>query len=109
MGVCPSRRIALPRNRGINAQVPLTAELSRVARTRWQTAFKRVRKILRQRRIWSELGRYLQDPAIQDLVLGLERVRGRLLRTATPAVAQRARENAAAAKARARLRARFAR
>ena len=88
MGLCPSRA---------PAPVP-----SQRARSLWRLAARRIRKILHQRRLWSELGRYLQDPAIQDLVLGLERVRGHLIRTATPAVARQARENAAVAKARAR-------
>ena len=100
MGLCPSRAAPLPQRRG---QILLNPEQSARARGLWRLAIKRVRKILRQRRIWSELGRYLQDPAIQDLVLGLERVRGHLIRTATPAVARQARENAAVAKARARF------
>ena len=105
-GTCPARRPALPINR---VQVTLTAEQSLRARARWQQASKRVRKILRQRRIYFELGRYLQDPAIQDLVLGLEKVRGKLVRSANTAVARQARESAVAAQAKARLRASFAR
>ena len=52
------------------------------ARRRWKIAVERIVRILRVRYKWYRTGVYLQQPFVQSLVEGLERKRGRLVRTA---------------------------
>jgi len=61
------------------AQVAAEAARRR-ARTRlaWRRAVRKIGQILRLRRRWSDLGRWLQQGWIQDLVDGLQRRGGRL-------------------------------
>ena len=46
----------------------------------WRLAVRRISHILRIRRRWAAVGQLLQDPIIQDLVQGLERRQGHLVR-----------------------------
>ena len=46
----------------------------------WRLAVRRITHILRIRRRWAAIGQLLQDPIIQDLVQGLERRQGHLVR-----------------------------
>ena len=46
----------------------------------WRRAVRRITHILRIRRKWALVGQLLQDPTIQDLVRGLERRQGQLVR-----------------------------
>ena len=46
----------------------------------WKRATAYVLRVLRLRRKWASLGRYLQAPRIQDLVVGLSRRTGTLTR-----------------------------
>ena len=60
-----------------------TAHLS-AARRRvlWRRAFAYIARVLRLRRRWSALGLHLQTPRIQNLVSGITRRSGTLLRVA---------------------------
>ena len=116
MGTCPTRRQApqhrdplqgpqrVPRHpqRRVN-----TWQQSVRAIATWRRATKKIHRILHLRRLWAGLGLSLQTDAIQQLVLGLERKGGILVRRRTPDQEVQRRESAAVAKARARLRARF--
>ena len=59
--------------------VPVQAPPAR-ARLRWHSAVQQIARVLRLRRRWAALGWYLQGQRIQDLVFGLERRQGRLIR-----------------------------
>jgi len=52
------------------------------ARILWKRAVEQISRILRLRRRWNKIGVHLQLPRIQSLVEGLDRRRGRLVRTA---------------------------
>ena len=98
MGVCPARQLPVPpapRRRNTPAQ-------SARARLRWQQAVRRIRRLIKLRLIWNHLGIYLQQGWIQNTLLGIERVRGRVDRTQGAAQALQARIRRAAAKAAAR-------
>ena len=77
MGNCPARS-ALPVRLGLVRQN--TAAQAAKAKVNWHRAVQLVARILRLRKRWAALGRYLQTPRIQDLVLGLERRQGQLIR-----------------------------
>ena len=77
MGNCPARS-AQPVRRGLVRQN--TAVQAARAKVNWHHAVQLVARILRLRKRWAALGRYLQTPRIQDLVLGLERRQGQLRR-----------------------------
>ena len=112
MGTCPFRRQAPdpvhePAARGRQqCRVNSPAQTARAIR-RWLWAGRKVRRVLRLRRLWAALGTSLQDNWVQDLVLGLERRGGQLVRVRDSEREIARREAAAVAKARARLRARF--
>ena len=50
------------------------------AKLRWKRAVRHITLILRIRRRWALTGQYLQQERIQNLVAGLERRNGRLVR-----------------------------
>ena len=75
MGACPARQTQVPR-----VVVRNTAAQAARARANWKLLVRRVSRLLRLRRRWSALGRFLQQPRVQDLVLGLERRQGQLRR-----------------------------
>ena len=77
MGNCPARSVPQDRRQAHRAN---TAAQSARARSNWHKAVQIVARILRLRRRWAALGRYLQGPRIQDPVLGLERRQGQLVR-----------------------------
>ena len=52
------------------------------ARRHWRSAWCKVVLILRRRKAWAAEGQALKAAWIQDLVEGLERVRGKLVRKA---------------------------
>ena len=54
----------------------------RRARRHWRSAWCKVVLILRRRKAWAAEGQALKAAWIQDLVEGLERVRGKLVRKA---------------------------
>lgn len=59
---------------------PLTLAQSLAARARWHRCCKRIKRLLRLRRLWAAVGRYLQADNVQAVVDGLERRGGRLVR-----------------------------
>ena len=67
-------------------------------------AVQRLRRLIRLRRLWHHIGVYLQQPEIQSLFLGIERVRGRIARARPAAQALQTRVQRAASKAAARAR-----
>ena len=76
MGICPSRQqhqhpLQLLRN---------TRQQSIRARRNWHHLVQRISRVLRLRRKWAAVGVYLQQHRIKDLVQGLERHRGHLIR-----------------------------
>ena len=76
MGICPSRQ---------QHQSPLlrlrnTRPQSIRARRNWHHLVQRISRVLRLRRKWAAVGVYLQQHRIKDLVQGLERHRGHLVR-----------------------------
>ena len=78
MGVCPARaqQPVAPQQ----VQQGTLAARSLRARAHWHQAVQVISRILRLRRRWAALGRYLQGQRIQDLVIGLERRQGQLVR-----------------------------
>ena len=60
-------------------------------RVAWRRATRRVLQLLRLRRRWSDLGRWLQQPWVQSIVAGLERRHGVLVRVTPAATAERLR------------------
>ena len=77
MGNCPGRlQQGLPRR----AQQGNYAAQSLRARSRWHQAVQVIARVLRLRKRWAALGKYLQAARIQDLVKGLERRQGQLVR-----------------------------
>ena len=58
-----------------------TVVQGRRAQWRFRTAVRKVINLLRLRLRWSRVGQFLQVPNIRDLTVGLERRRGRLVRT----------------------------
>ena len=81
MGVCPSRQASgQPTTR--QREAAYTARQRLIALLRWKTAVKRVIRVLARRRAWAEEGKALQAPWLQDLVEGLERRKGKLVRVA---------------------------
>ena len=98
MGACPSRRAPeppAPRRRNTPAQ-------SARALLRWKKAAKIIRRLVKLRLLWHHLGVYLQQDSIQTILLGIERVRGRVTRTKSAAAALQHRIRRATAKAVAR-------
>ena len=51
-------------------------------RALWKRAVRYINRLLKARRRWARLGKYLQDPRIQSLLEGIERKKGVLKRTA---------------------------
>ena len=78
MGACPSRRTATP---ATTEPLRNSAEQSARAKSRWVTATRHIRHLLRLRRLWAEIGRYLQRPELLTLTQGLDRRGGHLVRT----------------------------
>ena len=78
MGNCLAR--AQPQVRVGQGRHANTAAQTARAKLNWHRVIQVVARILRLRRRWAALGRYLQGPRIQDLVLGLERRQGQLVR-----------------------------
>ena len=83
MGGCPARQPAaqpvLPVQVRLVQQGPAQQVPSR-ARRLWHSAVQQIALVLRLRRRWAALGQHLQGRRIQDLVLGLERRQGQLIR-----------------------------
>ena len=89
---CGERRAALDRagfteetrqGRAEESTEHTQEDRSRQARKRWKTVFGKIKLLIRMRLKWHRLGVYLQDPAIQELFLGMERVQGLLTRRKT--------------------------
>ena len=59
---------------------PLPAHLAARARAWWRSAIKQVRWLLKFRRLWAEMGHYLQICSVKALTEGLERRKGVLRR-----------------------------
>ena len=74
-------------------------EQSARARAHWRRAVQHISTVLRLRRRWNAIGIHLQQPRIQSLVAGLERVRGVLVRVQPASVAAQDRIRRAIAKA----------
>ena len=70
-----------PRRATRNARTGHTVVQGRRAQNRLRGAVRQIITLLRLRRRWSEIGRYLQTPYIRDLTVGLERRSGTLVRT----------------------------
>ena len=84
MGGCPARQPAAQpvpplQVRAAQLQQAQVAPPSR-ARRLWHSAVQQIALVLRLRRRWAALGQHLQGRRIQDLVLGLERRQGQLIR-----------------------------
>ena len=109
MGSSCSRRNAHqePAALGGGVRIQNSPQQSAKARANWKLGFRRVHRILVQRRLWAELGHFLQADPIQDLVLGLERRGGQLVRVRAADQEIARREASAVAKAKARVRSRF--
>ena len=60
-------------------------------RVAWRRATRRVLQLLRLRRRWSDLGRWLQQPWVPSIVAGLERRHGVVVRITPAATAERLR------------------
>ena len=58
-----------------------TVAQSAHAKVNWHRAVQLISRVLRLRTRWAALGRYLQGPRIQDLVKGLDRKKGQLVRS----------------------------
>jgi hypothetical protein len=99
-------RPSQPATRG-GEQTPLTAEQRDRAVRNWQKLVKRVVRHLKLRVKWSALGRYLDQPALLALTSGLDRVKGKLVRTAPAETAIERKVALAASKAIARAKARL--
>ena len=65
-----------------------------VARARWYRATSYIVRLLRIRKRWAATGRHLQRERVQDLLSGIERKRGVLVRT-KPAVTRPFRDTTA--------------
>jgi len=78
---CPHRQPPAPPPPEIPRPLAYPQHWTR-ARILWRRAFEFVARVLRLRYRWHKLGVHLQTPRIQSLVEGLERKRGRLVRTA---------------------------
>ena len=78
-----------------------------VVRARWRRAIRRVIRVLKLRRVWSASGAYLAQPEIQQLVIGLQRHGGQLIRRQPAAVAAAAKATAVARRAFAKAAARY--
>ena len=84
-------RVAAHRARGTYLTIAAghTTHLSRDQRRRhWKRALQYISRILRLRKRWAALGKFLQTPRIQDLVVGLSRRTGKLTRIYDPAFAE---------------------
>jgi len=62
-------------------RAPLPPHLAARARAHWRSAIKQVRRLLKFRRLWAEMGHYLQIRSVKALTEGLERRQGVLRRT----------------------------
>ena len=74
MGTCPSRNRHRT-NVGINSPAQSTR-----AKRHWRMVVKEINRLLRLRKRWAALGRFLQGTQIQNLMKGLERKQGKLVR-----------------------------
>ena len=102
-----ARRLYQPATVGVERQ-PLTPEQSTRAIRNWQFLGKLVRRHLKLRIKWAALGKYLDQPNLLSLTAGLDRVKGKLVRTAPADIALEQKVSNSVAKAAARAKARLA-
>ena len=80
MGACPSRAQVPSRARAEGRNQGRRLDLA----AKWRQAVRRVVILLRIRKRWAAMGMALQQERIQSLFEGLERKKGKLVRTAKP-------------------------